>query len=139
MTEHYHLLDHTADLRIRVTGSDPANLFKNAGLALFDVITKSDRLEPKAEIEVNVSGADRADLMVNFLRELLYLWTGKQQLVHTINILKISDTAICARISTDGYQPDRHHIRLEIKAVTYHQINVSQTREGWQAIVVFDV
>ena len=39
MKKHYTLLDHTADLRIRVSGNDPADLFKNAGLALFDLIT----------------------------------------------------------------------------------------------------
>lgn len=139
ITEHYQLLDHTADLRIRVTGADPADLFKNAGLALFDVIARTGRLEPQAVIEVNVNGADRADLMVNFLRELLYLWTGKQQWVNTIDILKISETTVFARVSTVFRQPDRHRIRHEIKAVTYHQIDVSQTNAGWLTTVVFDV
>ena len=39
MQSYYTLLDHTADLRIRVSGTDPAELFKNAGLAVFDLIT----------------------------------------------------------------------------------------------------
>ena len=139
MNIHYTLLDHTADLRIHVSGTDPADLFKNAGLALFDLITRSDQLRPGEVIEINITGDDPADLMVNYLRELLYLWTGKEKLVNMIDIADISDTAISARVSTDRYQPEHHEILHEIKAVTYHQIDVSRTTDGWQATVVFDV
>jgi SHS2 domain-containing protein len=135
----YTLLDHTADLRIRVSGTDPADLFKNAGLALFDLITRPDRLKPGEVIEVSVIGDDAADLMVNYLRELLYLWTGEEKLVDRIEIVHLSDNAVSARVSADCYQPERHEIRHEIKAVTYHQIEVSRTGDGWQAMVVFDV
>ncbi len=139
MEKHYTLLDHTADLRIRVSGTDPADLFKNAGLALFDLITKPDRLRPSEVIELAVTGDDPADLMVNYLRELLYLWAGNEKLVKMIDIADISDTAISARVSTDRYQPEHHEILHEIKAVTYHQIEVVRTAGGWQAKVVFDV
>jgi SHS2 domain-containing protein len=139
MQSYYTLLDHTADLRIRVSGTEPADLFRNAGLALFDLIAKPDRLERREVIEMAVTGDDPADLMVNYLRELLYLWTGKEKLVKMIEIVHISDTAVSARVSTDRYQPERHEILQEIKAVTYHQINVSRTAKGWQAMVVFDV
>ena len=139
MQSHYTLLDHTADLRIRVSGTNPADLFKNAGLALFDLITRSDPLRPGEVIEINITGDDPADLMVNYLRELLYLWTGNEKLVNMIEIADISDTAISARVSTDRYQPEQHEILHEIKAVTYHQIEVDRTADGWQAMVVFDV
>ena len=139
MTKNYTLLDHTADLRIRISGADPVDLFKNAGLALFDLITKPDRLKPRESIEVAVTGDDPADLMVNYLRELLYLWTGSEKLVKMIDILQISETSVSARVSADHYQPHRHTILHEIKAVTYHQIEVGRTMDGWQATVVFDV
>ena len=139
MQSYYTLLDHTADLRIRVSGADPVDLFKNAGLALFDLITKPDRLKLREEIEVAVTGYDPADLMVNYLRELLYLWTGSEKLVKMIDILQISETSVSARVSADHYQPHRHTILHEIKAVTYHQIEVKRTADGWQAKVVFDV
>ena len=139
MQSHYTLMDHTADLRIHVNGTDPADLFKNAGLAMFDLITRSDQLRPGEVIEINITGDDPADLMVNYLRELLYLWTGNEKLVNMIDIADISDTAISARVSTDRYQTEHHEILHEIKAVTYHQIEVGRTAGGWQAKVVFDV
>ena len=139
MQSHYTLLDHTADLRIRVTGTDLADVFKNTGLALFDLIVDPETLATDEIIKVQVNGDDPADLMVNYLRELLYLWTGSEKLVKMISILHISDTTVSARVSTDRYQPQRHEILHEIKAVTYHQIDVNRTTEGWQAKVVFDI
>ncbi len=139
MAKPYTLLDHTADLRIRITGTDPADLFKNAGLALFDLIVDPQTVAAKETIDLTVAGEDSADLMVNFLRELLYLWTGREKLVKMIDIREISETAISARITVGNYQPGHHEIAQEIKAVTYHQIKVTPTPTGWQAMVVFDV
>jgi SHS2 domain-containing protein len=139
MVMHYTLLDHTADLKIRITGKDPADLFKNAGLALFDLIIDPQTVTPEKEIAIRVGGADRADLMVNYLRELLYLWTGDENLINMIDIRDISESDLDARITVGRYIPGRHEIAHEIKAVTYHQIEVSRTPEGWQAMVVLDI
>jgi SHS2 domain-containing protein len=135
----YQLLDHTADLRIRVTGTDRTDLFENAGLALSDLITRPAATTSQTVSPIRVTGTDPADLMVNFLRELLYLWTGNGQLVETITISSMSDTALDAQLTTVRYRPDRHRIRYEIKAVTYHQIDVSRAATGWQATVIFDI
>lgn len=139
MARHYTLLDHTADLKIRVTGNDPADLYKNAGLALFDLIVDPQTVTPQKEIDLRVSGSDRADLMVNYLRELLYVWTGRENLITMIDIRDISESDLDVRITVGRYIPGRHEIAHEIKAVTYHQIEVSRTPGGWQATVVLDI
>ena len=140
MTKPYTLLDHTADLRIRVSGTDPADLFKNAGLALFDLITRPDRLKPGEVIEVSVIGDDagRSHGQLPAGTALPVDRRGKIGQIES-RLFIISDTAVSARVSADCYQPERHEIRHEIKAVTYHQIEVSRTANGWQATVVFDV
>lgn len=135
----YTLLDHTADLRIRVTGTDPADLFKNAGLALFDLIVDVGPGAPAATIDIAVDGADPADLLVNYLRELLYLWTGRAKVVMLIDIVDLSATAVRARVTATDYRPERHTVTHEIKAVTYHQIEVTEGPAGWQAAVIFDI
>jgi len=139
MKKSYQILDHTADLRIRVSGDNPADLFTNAGLALFDMIVSPYASSAEAWTQLSVSGDDRADLLVNFLRELLYLWTGEEKVVTIIHVEEISETDIGARIGFRSFQPDLFEIVNEIKAVTYHQIEVKQTDAGWQAAVVFDI
>ena len=135
----YTLLDHTADLRIRVSGADPDELFANAGLALFDLIAGSYPRRTERWISCAVSGQDQADLLVNFLRELLYLWTGKEKLVTMIQIEALTETDLTARIGVTAFHPDIHAIHHEIKAVTYHQIEVVPSEEGWQATFVVDI
>ena len=139
MKKPYTLLNHTADLRIRVTGTHLADLFKNAGLALFELIIDSDRQGSGEVIALNLSGDDPADLMVNYLRELLFLWNGNQQRVTQIDILHISNTAVSAQVTVERYVPEHDEMLHEIKAVTYHQIDVSPSKEGWQATVVLDI
>ena len=135
----YQLLDHTADLRIRVSGTDPRDLYANAGLALSDLIAGPIARTAEKWIPLAVSGADRADLLVNFLRELLYLWTGEGKMVTMVTIEEISETDIKARIGVTAYRPEIHAVKHEIKAVTYHQIEVVRAATGWQAAIVFDI
>ena len=135
----YRLIDHTADFGIHVFGTDPAELFANAAFATFDMLTEIDSLESLKTTNLRVTGDDWPDLMVNWLRELLYFWNGKELLVKKTQILALSENELSANIELDSFDPDRHEIKIEIKAVTYHQIQVNSGPEGWEAKVIFDV
>ena len=135
----YKLIDHTADFGLQVFGSDSQELFTNAALALFDVITETDVLTGRDSCHITTLGEDWSDLMVNWLREILYLWNGKERLIKSIQILSLSENKISAKIYFDAYMPDRHIIKTEIKAVTYHQIQVKSSPSGWEARVIFDI
>ncbi len=135
----YRILDHTADLALEIKGKNMADLFSNAGMALYDQITDPVTLKEKEHHDLLISGQDREDLMVNWLRELLYLWTGKQKLVKAIKIKKITATSVAARVFIDTFSLDRHEILAEIKAVTYHNISVKKHFGYWSATIVFDL
>jgi len=139
MSKKYKLIDHTADFGIQVFGSDPQELFTNAALALFDVITETDVLTGRDSCNITASGEDWSDLMINWLREILYLWNGKEMLIKSVQILSLSENKIFAKIYFDAFKPDRHTIKTEIKAVTYHQIQVKRSSSGWKARVIFDI
>lgn len=135
----YRLIDHTADFGIHVFGKDPEDLFANAADALVDLLTDVRVVRGKNQMEITVTGSDRPDLMVNWLREILYLWSGRELLVKSANIQEITPCKISAILSFDRYDPSRHVIKNEIKAVTYHQVQVTGGPEGWEAWVIFDV
>jgi len=137
--EKYHLIDHTADFGIHVSGTDSKDLFANAAQSLFDVITDIDSLTGQSSCHMEVSGEDWSDLMVNWLREILYLWNGKERLVKSVNITALSANKLSAKVVFDPYDPDRHTVKTEIKAVTYHQIQVKRTPSGWTARIIFDI
>ncbi len=135
----YRLIDHTADFGVHVFGSDSKELFSNAVLAMFDLITEVGSLQGLNSIEVSISGDDWPDLMVNWLREILFLWNGKELLVKKTDITLLSENNLSAKVFYDPYDPDCHSIKIEVKAVTYHQIQVTSGPSGWEARVIFDV
>ena len=135
----YETIDHTADFGIHVFGADAKDLFANAAFALFDLITDINTLKGLNEHEVRITGDDWPDTMVNWLRELLYLWTCKEMLVKIANISYLTEHELTARVNFDPYDPDRHEIKNEIKAVTYHQIQVEKVPLGWESKIIFDV
>jgi SHS2 domain-containing protein len=135
----YRRMDPTADCGIQVTGIDLKTLYENAGLALFHLIAGVHREKTDRTHEVRVSGSDWPDLMVDWLRELLYFWNGNELLINDIEIKEILPFQITAAIHTKTFNPKQHRLNHDIKAVTYHRIQVAQTQGGWKARIVFDV
>ncbi len=139
MTDGYRLIDHTADFGLEIFGTDPASLFEQAAMAISDLITDPATLKGTLRRIIEVEGDDWADLMVNWLRELLYCWNGEEQLIAGVTIDAIEPTRLSATVTSDDYLPERHEIRNEIKAVTYHQIEVGPHEDGWMAKVILDM
>ena len=135
----YRFIEHTADLRLEIFGVDENDLFVQAAKALTDLITDPKTLQERHRQTLAVSGDDWSDLMVNWLRELLSLWSGQERLVSRVLLQSLEPTRLKATVSTDAFAADRHPIRNEIKAVTYHQIEVRPWQTGWRARVVFDI
>ncbi len=135
----YRIIDHTADIGVHVYGADPQKLFANAAYALFDLITDLKTLKGDHTKKITVTGENWSDLMVNWLRELLYFWAGRERLVKQAEILAISQNKLIASLKYDPYDPNRHIIKDEIKAVTYHQLEVKSGPSGWEARIIFDV
>jgi SHS2 domain-containing protein len=135
----YLLLNHTADLGFEIKGFDQANLFEKAGRALLHVIFGTVLARGAESIYITLSGDDQSDLMVRWLTEILYLIEGEHLVTTDIVIDSISSTTISATLSALPFDPLRHEIIREIKAVTYHQIEVAESNGIWKARVIFDL
>lgn len=135
----YEFIDHTADIGIRVTEKSIENLFHAAAQAMYDQIIDRSKLEGVHTKDIHVSGMDPSDLLINWLRELLWCWTIDNCLIKQIVITEIHDKHIRAKLSYDEFDPETHEILKDVKAVTYHGASVDQTHDGWQATIIFDV
>jgi len=135
----YRVFDHTADLGVEITGGSQEEIYAGASLALFDLLTNLSAVRETEERTLTVLGEGPEDLLVNFLREVLYLWNGEGFLIKRCTILEAAPRRLTVLLLGEPYDPARHRIRMEIKAVTYHQASVSRTDAGWVARVVFDV
>lgn len=139
MTGNYRMIDHTADFGMEIRGRDAAALFEEAAKALFDLLTAPVNFKGDRSHSIHVTGDDWPDLMVNWLRELLYMFNGDERILCDVSIISIDKNRLQATITSETYAPQRHEIRNEIKAVTYHQIDVGPYTKGWRARVIFDV
>jgi len=134
----YELIDHTADMGIHVFGGNAEDLFQNAAMALMDQLVETAGLFAREEKRITIEGNDWPDLMVNWLREILYLWAGEEILVQSVQIETIAENSLAAHLWVDPFSSGRHTLKTEIKAVTYHQAQTFDTGSRWEARVIFD-
>ena len=134
----YELLDHTADFGIHVFGDNTKSLFQNAAMAMMDQLVETVGLLAREERQITIQGNDWPDLMVNWLREILYLWAGEEILVQSVQIESIAENSLAAHLWVDPFSSGRHTLKTEIKAVTYHQAQTFDTGSRWEARVIFD-
>ena len=135
----YELMDHTADLGIRVRGNDLIDLFENGGRALLNLMVRVRSRGKSVPLSLKVEGNDLPDLMVRWLSEILYLFEGEKVLATSIKINSLSSTGLEATLRTSPYDPRIHEIIREIKAVTYHGIEVIEKKGLWEASIIFDL
>lgn len=135
----YSILDHTADLGIKVTGSSKVDLFKNAAEALLSLMLRNRPVKATGTRELSISGYDLADIMVRWLSEILYLFEGEGLVVTGVVIESLSSMELRATLWTSPFDANIHEIIREIKAVTYHQIEVIDKNGIWEAVVILDL
>lgn len=136
----YELIEHTADIGIRTKGDSLKELFQNTALAMFDIIakpkTRNQRPATK-EVAIKQKAENRDELFVNWLNELLSLSAVKELIFSGFKINKLNENNLEASVT--GSDITNYKLNTEIKAATYHELKLEQTKSGWQAEVIFDV
>jgi SHS2 domain-containing protein len=135
----YELIEHTADIGIKVKGKDLKSLFINFARAMFDIIAEKSHPEIKQTKKLILKlKADKIDeLLVLWLNELLSLSAVKELIFSEYEIIKLEENYLEAQVS--GEDAAAYKINTEIKAATYHELEVKETNSGWQARLIFDV
>ena len=136
---HFSLIDHTADLGIMVRGKNLKHLFEEAAKSMMYIKFKGKRTNESEIIKLSVAGYDLPDLMVRWLGEILYQFEGEHKLVTNVGIDFISPSHLDATLEMVSFDPSLHEILREIKAVTYHQIEVVEKGKHWEARIIFDL
>ncbi len=137
-------IDHTADAGLKIFGGDLSDLFIHAAQGLFSLICMDefpwDRPERKhTSIKINLQANSLEDLLHDWLSELLYLHSTQKLIFTSFIINNISPSTIDAKLGGIHYENSDVQFLQEIKAVTYHQLNVIKVPEGYRAQVIFDI
>jgi SHS2 domain-containing protein len=135
----YRVLEHPADLWIEVTGKNIQELFAGAGEALFDLLLEAGRIELRESKSFSLSAGSVEELLRDWLSELNYLNQVEGWLFGSFDIRELSGSRLAADARGEKFDPERHRISREIKAVTYHDLMVDCSDSGCVARVLFDI
>lgn len=134
--EKYKILEHTADLKIEVYGETKKELFSNALLAMTNGFRPRIRNKESGIRNIRIKSSDLEILLVDFLSEALYLIQTNREIYNKVDFKKFSDTELEAELF--GQKVEKFD--EDIKAVTYHDLNIRQKKDGfWTATILFDI
>ena len=133
------MLDHTADYMVEVTASSLPELFAEAALALFATVTDVKTVRPQEEVSLIVEAADTEELLVTWLTELLFLYESDRWLFCRFEARLVDAKRVSGKAWGERFDPDRHPIEREVKAVTYHRMAFEREGSSIKTRIVFDV
>jgi SHS2 domain-containing protein len=139
MKEAFEILDHTADIGIIAYGVDFKELFSNAALALFSLITDLESIQEKLHLDLELRSQGRDRLLVDWLNELIYWFDSKHILFRRCDIGSLTHNELKAACYGEDLDPNRHKIKIGIKAATYHMLRLDTDDNGYKAQVILDI
>lgn len=136
--EGHEFLEHTADAGFRVWAPDLSRLFARAAGAMFGLMGRAPGPEA-GSAEVTLSAPDLEALLVDWLSELLFVFEVRGFVPEPVDI-EVDEDAVSLRARVAG--PSAAELVQDgpqVKAVTYHDLQVRRTASGWEARVYVDV
>ncbi len=125
---------HTADWALEVWAPDLGALLRQAAIGMYTLMGVRLQSGPRVTHHFELRLIDAESLLVSFLSELLY-WTGRDGIGFDTFDLALKDAMLQAAVSGAPLMSQAK----EIKAVTYHNLQVRQTDRGLETTIVFDV
>ena len=129
----FRFLEHTADIKAEAWGGDFASALRQSALAMFSVLGSGPVCE---HLQLEERAADKEQLVVGLLSRILAECDAREKLAVSIEMLECDVDApyVKVRIGLADTRP-----KDAIKAVTYHQLEVEETKNKCTIRVVFDV
>ena len=139
MIKKYELIDHTADIAIKAFGDNLEECFKNAAKAMFDLITDNSDIKKIGQYDIILEAPDFEQLLVDWLSELLFLNSAKNLVFGKFDIqIDKKKCRLNAKIFGDKFNLSNHKVGIEIKAITYHMLQVNN-KNPFFVQVLFDI
>ena len=135
----YEYFDHTADVGIAATGASLEAVFAAAGEGLASLLCEPETVGEAGEREIAVSAPDPEALLVAWLSEINYLFEVDGFAFRTFEVSEVGGTTVRGIGRGETLDPSRHRVGEQVKAVTYHGLELKQGADGWSARVILDI
>lgn len=138
----YEFFEHTADAKFRAYGKTMEEAFSNAALAMYSIITDTEKIQKKIHKEIQAKGHDLKSLLYSFLEELLFLLDTENFLLHKtskVSIHKKEENYLLEATVIGDECIDEYSTHGDIKAVTYNQMDIKEEKDKIILQVVMDL
>jgi SHS2 domain-containing protein len=133
----FEILEHTADVGLRLHGDTREDVFEAAARGLADLEGSWFPGEGKERL-VEARARDLPSLLAAWLDELLYLRDAEDVVFGGFAVDSVKDERVRAGVRT-APRGDRVLEAAGVKAATYHGLRFERRKEGWAADVYLDV
>jgi len=135
----FEILEHTADVGLKIYGGSLPELFANAARGLVSLALEPEPVQPKQRLSLRAQGESYEELLVGWLSEILYFLDTEGWVFCDFSVERLEAGSIEAEGVGERRDPAHRSRAVAVKAVTYHQVSVRETAEGWEAVVYFDI
>ncbi|KXA92692.1 hypothetical protein AKJ64_02485 [candidate division MSBL1 archaeon SCGC-AAA259E17] len=139
----FEWVDHPSDIGFRAYGKSLEEAFENAALALTEIMADADKVKPEGEISIELQAEDREALLFDWLDFFLYLQDAEDLISSKFEVESITEEnegfKLKARAWGEKYDPDRHGAGTEVKAVTYHMMEIECGPDRFSVQVIVDI
>ena len=138
MDRKYRFIDDlTSDVMFEAYGKDLKEVFENSAEAMMSVICQLDKIGQGESKEVEVSGKDEKELLLNWLQELIARVDIDGLFFSRFEIKEISPTNLRAVVHGEEARPENGE--TVVKAVTYYKFSLEKTEDGYKSTVSLDI
>jgi protein archease len=135
----FEVLEHTADVGVRVYGGSFAELLKNAALALMSLITDRESVRPDEEVAFEAEAETGEELLIKMLSEILYLHEVRKMVFADADLELTDGYKLRGRLRGEKTDVSRHELLQDIKAATYHNLKIERVNDRFMAEIIFDI
>ncbi len=135
----WEVIEHPADVGFIAYGATLEELFANAGLAMMSLAYELEGVRETESRPLDATGGDIESLLYAWLAEILGVADAEQLVFCRFEVTERQKGRVRGNAFGEKYDKARHRAGTYVKAVTYHQLRVEQTSEGWRAQVYLDV
>ena len=139
MAKRYWTFDHTADIGLGARADSLGELMEALGEGLADSICPRVNVTCRQNRRLTVAAEDLEALAVDFLSEIMTAILTDGFAVAGVEVRCATQNSICADLTGEPYDPARHEIVAEVKAVTYHQLQIASDDGKWMGRVILDI
>ncbi len=139
MQPSFELFDHTADIGLRVRAPTLPQLLKPAADALYAVIGELVTTDDVGIVRFDLRGDEAALLLRDFLGQVLLLFECEARLIKSVEVSTFDRKRLTATARTAPIDHDRSVLSREVKAVTYHELAIRSTPQGYEATMIVDI